>query len=537
MRYVLEDDSPVPKASKPRYVLEEVPDPTGSFGENMAAGVGKAVVDAGRGAKQILDVPAKWLERKFGTLGGEKLGLPTAHESASKTQAEVDESRVLDAPLMKTAGGLTGNIGGNVLMAAAVPGATTLKGAAAAGGALGAVQPTAQDESRLLNTAIGTAAGAGGKVIGDKVAGAVANRLSRKTAEVAANKAQNASKDATLNAAREAGYVVPPTQANAGSAWNQLLEGFSGKIKTGQAASAKNQEVTNRLAREALELPDGPITREALKAVRDRAGQSYADLSNVGRYATDSTFRTRLGALSDAQATMAREVPELADKEVLSLVQSLNKPEFDGQTVVALTKMLREKATEAFRSGRNESARFYRGAASEVEDLIERNLMQSGQENLLTAFRQGRATIAKAHTVEAALNDATGSVSGAKLAAQLKRGKPLSGGLRTAGEFAEAFPKAAQEVEKSGALSTSPLDWATMGSIGALLGEPTMLAGVAARPAARSLILSKPYQNAMAQPTYRVSNLLKLGEGAVNNSVVRRATPGGATVGALYLNK
>ena len=52
--------------------------------------------------------------------------------------------------------------GGGVLMqnltTAAIPGANTGKGAALIGGALGAVQPTAADESIALNTAIGGAA-------------------------------------------------------------------------------------------------------------------------------------------------------------------------------------------------------------------------------------------------------------------------------------------------------------------------------------------------------------------------------------------
>lgn len=538
MSYTLLEDEP--KVSKPKFtLLDDAQDPTGSFAQNLAAGAGKAVVDAGRGVKQMLDVPAQWLEKKFGTLGTEKLGLPTAQASAAQTQADVDESRRLDAPLMDTGGGVAGNIAGNVAMTVVAPGSTSLRGAAATGAVLGAAQPTSGDESRLVNTAIGGVGGAGGKVIGDKVAGLVANRLASKTAEAAANKTQNASRDATLSAGRDAGYVVPPTQANPSSAWNQLLEGISGKIKTSQVASQKNQEVTNKLARQSIGLAeDQPITAEALKATRSQAGQAYEAIAGAGEFITDGTFKQRIGQLSASQKTLFKEVPELADKEVLNLAQSLDRESFDGKTLIEMSKALRERATAAFKSGSSEAGRFYRGAAVEVEDLIERNFLYTGKggEKVLEAFQNARSLIAKTYSIEAALNDATGAVNAHKLAAQLNKGKPLSGELKTAAEFGQAFPKATQEIRDS-VPATSPLDWYASVGTSAASGSPLPMALAAARPTIRSMLLSKPYQSAMAEPTYRVSDLLRLGEGAINNPVTRRLNPGAGTVGALYLNK
>ncbi|MFA7279607.1 MAG: hypothetical protein WC100_05890 [Sterolibacterium sp.] len=506
---------------------------TGSFGQNFAAGAGKIFTDMARGAKQILDVPAQALERAFGEV--KVGGMPTAKESAMQTQAEIVDSRRRDAPLMKTGGGVLGTVAGS-LPVAMVPGANTYTGAALTGAALGALQPTLENESRLLNAGIGAGAGVAGKYVGGKVADAVTGKMTATKAAAASEALKNAPRDATLAASREAGYVVPPTQVNPSSAWNQLLEGFSGKIKTGQAASVKNQSVTNRLAREAVGLSDdAPLTSEALKGLRSTAGTAYEDIASAGQFATDKTFRQQITKLSDAQRTLAKEIPELANSEVLTLAKSLDKPSFDGRTLIEASKALREKATAAFRAGEGDAGKFYRGAADNVEDLVERGLMDAGRDGagMLNAFREARKLIAKTHTIEGALNDATGNINAAKLAAQLTKGKPLSGGLETAAKFAGAFPKAAQEVERTGAaLATSPLDWAAMGTLSAVTSNPLMMAGVAARPAARSLILSKPYQALMTNPTNGPGAALRASQ-ALANPVFQRLLPSGAVAGSL----
>lgn len=543
---------PPAQAQKGKFVLMADGNPTEGFVENLKAGAGKTFSDLGLGVKQALDVPAKWLERTFDSrtssgrptsaIGrlGEWLGMPTAEASARGTQADINEARERDAPLMKTAGGVIGNIGGNValtLPALAIPGASTYTGSTALGLLQGFLQPTADGESRLLNTTIGAVSGTAGKFVGDKVASTVANRLGAQEAHGAAQQSANATRDTTLTAGRDAGYVVPPTQANPKSAWNQILEGFSGKIKTAQAASVKNQDVTNRLARESLGIPaDQPITPQTLKALRADAGQAYAAIEG-GIFATDATFKKQLMKLSDAQRVLAEDIPELANQEVLALVKSLDKNTFDGRTLIEATKALREKATTAFRNGETDAGRFYRGASDEIEDMIERNLLYTGNggEQAVKAFQEARKLIAKSYTVEGALNESTGNVIGAKLAAQLAKGKPLSGELGKAASFARAFPKATQEVEKSGASAISPLDFGGWGLASSLVGDPMMMAGVAARPVVRSTILSRPYQQAMTNQSYGPGGAMKLLDLMVNNEATKRLAPAAAASTGLQL--
>lgn len=108
--------------------------------DKFAAGLGKAMVDVGRGVRQ-------YLPESVGGLSGD----------------DIAEARQLDAPLMKTGAGMAGNIVGNVAMAAPtalIPGAASIPGAAAIGAAYGALQPGVDAGERLTNTAIGGVAGA-----------------------------------------------------------------------------------------------------------------------------------------------------------------------------------------------------------------------------------------------------------------------------------------------------------------------------------------------------------------------------------------
>jgi hypothetical protein len=120
--------------------------------------------------------------------------------------------------------------------------------------------------------------------------------------------------------------------------------------------------------------------------------------------------------------------------------------------------------------------------------------------DILKNFRDARELIAKTYSVEKALNRETGTIDAKKLASQLARGKPLSGDLKEAAQFASRFPKAAQTPETMGSLpQTSPLDWAAGSAISMGTANPLGMLGVAARPAARAAVLSGPVQNRLIQ--------------------------------------
>ena len=120
--------------------MQRMADPTSGMGflDKFNSGMGKAFTDIGRGASQMVGMGP----------------------SAEETQ----ETRRLDAPLMKTGAGMAGNISGNIAALAPlalVPGANTVAGAGALGSLAGAVQPTETGGQRLMNMGVGGVLGAG----------------------------------------------------------------------------------------------------------------------------------------------------------------------------------------------------------------------------------------------------------------------------------------------------------------------------------------------------------------------------------------
>jgi len=152
------------------------------------------------------------------------------------------------------------------------------------------------------------------------------------------------------------------------------------------------------------------------------------------------------------------------------------------------------------------AAKAYDGAAEQLEKFLERSASNAGKPDLVQSLREARREIAKAHAVGKALNDATGNINARTLAKE----KYLTGELKTAADFAKAFPKASQPVESMGSLpGISPLDFVSSGILGGAgamaSGDPkgaTLAMLPFLRPAARNLLLSKAYQSAMATPNY-----------------------------------
>jgi hypothetical protein len=106
---------------------------------------------------------------------------------------------------------------------------------------------------------------------------------------------------------------------------------------------------------------------------------------------------------------------------------------------------------------------------------------------------------AKASTIQESLDEA-GNISAKSIAKMMDKGKLMTGEMETIGKFGTMFPKAAQDVKRS-MLPGSPLDWAVSGSVSGITGNPAYMAMLAARPATRALLLSKPYQKMlMKQP-------------------------------------
>lgn len=280
--------------------------------------------------------------------------------------------------------------------------------------------------------------------------------------------------------ARQAGYVIPPTQARE-SIVNRLLEGTAGKVSTAQNASAKNQEVTHKLVTKALGIPEEEtITPELLKGIRQEAGQAY----------------DAIGSLPVKPAVLPSSVMNRA-----------GSTELDPKKMVYDLRLLRSNADgyyEAYKRSANPEdltkAKQAKAAASQIETQLEDYAKSLGRDDLLPALRDARQVIAKTYTVEKALNPVSGTVDAKAIAKELKKGKPLTEELKTVGEFASQFPKAAQVTEAMGSRpQISPMDMGVSGLLAGVLQNPKAIAAMAVRPAARATALSSPIQNRLVQ--------------------------------------
>ena len=443
-----------------------------------------------------------------------------------------------------------GAIAGNVALLAPtmmIPGANTIVGSGIVGGATGALQPTLSGESTLDNILTGTGFGIAGKVGGDAIAKGLRARLSQKMAELATKKAQNAPIDQTLREGLEAGYVVPPSMRNDSGVMTRLAEGMSGKLKLNQLAGIKNQEVTDKLARQAVGMaPDSPLTSEAMQTIRKQAyQQGYEPVAKIGQMAADADYTKALDAVSKKYTGAAGSFKNAIPDEVGKLVDSFRVPGFDAGDALQASQALRDQANAAFRAGDTGTAKAAKDIAKALEDQIERNLSPSGvgsvvhpvtQSNgqtvymtgadMLKGFRDARQLMAKAHTVEDAIREGGGKVDARKLGSRLQSGKYLDKELKTIGQFANNFGDVAG-IPKSGAANPiTALDTLVYGPAGMMTGGAA-LAIPAARIGARYGLLSKTGQRAMGgSPNYSPNTLLQLLEGGSNNELVRRMLPG-----------
>lgn len=324
----------------------------------------------------------------------------------------------------------------------------------------------------------------------------------------------SAPSEGSLRVAREGqdvGYVIPPTQINP-SLVNRAMEGTAGKLTTAQNASFKNQIVTNRLANKSLGLPeDTVITPEVISNLRTNAGKSYDAVSNVGTITPTKSYFQALNDIKQPFEKILKDFPNQKPSPVIELVDSLKSTSFDASSLVSNIKQLRTQADDAFKANNTDVARASKKAASAMEDALEEHLKLVKNTDALKNFRDARQLIAKTYSVEKALNPASGTIDANKLAQQLRAGKPLSGELKQISEFSSTFPTATKTTESMGSLpQISPLDvgGALIAGGGTYLsgsgGEtPVTLAALLARPALRSMALSKPIQSRLTNQQVR----------------------------------
>jgi hypothetical protein len=326
-----------------------------------------------------------------------------------------------------------------------------------------------------------------------------------------------------VQAGQEAGYVVPPTQVKP-SLLNRLLEGTAGKLTTAQNASFANQEVTNKLAKKALGMAeDTPLNFENLDNIISDAGKQYTKLRLSGRVVPDQNYTNALDDIVKDARLAEKDFPKSALRPEIDLIESLKSKSFDANSAVSQIMTLRKDADNFYKNNNSIMGNANKQAANAIEDAIEAHLIKTGQKDVLQNFKDARQLMAKTYTVKESLNPVSGTIDAAKLAAQLKKERPLTGELEKIARFSSAFPTATKTTERMGSLpQMSPLDVipaTAAGGISYFSGHeteagPLGIAALALRPAFRAAALSKPVQKGLtsnqANLSPEVRNLIKM---------------------------
>ena len=303
------------------------------------------------------------------------------------------------------------------------------------------------------------------------------------------SQAQNVTRDAILQRAREEGFSVLPSQIGAG-AIPRALETMSGKFKAEELQGFKNTQAATNAARKYLGLTeDTPLNEVTFEQLRETYSAPYAELSAIpkteiatknvksaktGNVTSSSIYKT--GEQLNEELKVAREDARILQR---ALDNELNPPKNPNE--------IRQKLQSA------------KDNVKKLEKQFEILAIKNKRPDLIPQLKEARKNIAKVYSVEEATNTQLGLVDPRKVGKQLSKGVPLTGEMKTVGEFAGAFPKATKFVsEKPNIATIYDLAFASGGS----LASPYLALAPLARIAGRYGVLSEPFQTRFVNPKY-----------------------------------
>lgn len=298
-------------------------------------------------------------------------------------------------------------------------------------------------------------------------------------------------KQKTAQEAIDSGYVLPPSNTESGMV-SKVLEGVSGKEKTSQLASVKNQQVTDNYAKDYIKLPrTQELTTETLNGAKQPHFEVYEEIGKLPAI-------KRLGGVKGEASMNGKEA-----------LEALKTARYDAK--MQWNYFNRSGDPEAFAK-----AQVLDKQAQTYEKQLEGIAMYAKKPELVNQLRESRKELAKIYTVEKSLNPETGHVD-AKVVAKLKeKGAPIDGELGKVAKTAKAFPDAMRVPKTGYANPLTAWDW-TFGGLGSTVNPAATLIP-ASRIAARYGVLSKPGQRAINASKSKSSPTPALGLAAAQSN-------------------
>ena len=381
-------------------------------GARAWAGTQKAVVDMGRGLRQVA------------AEAGNRFGL-VDDSTVQGLRERQDEVNARDADLLRTGAGAAGYLAGNIA-SIAMPGAAAARGAQAlhlgraaaaarmltaprtiaqgalSGAAIGAASPLGTGQSRGDSALLGGLAGAAGT--------AVANSLGRVLRPTAAPEASRA---ALVREAQARGLPLGVEDLT-GSKPLQVTASVLGNIpgSAGREAALRRakQEALNRaVAATVGERGATRITPEVLAQARQRLGGEFQRLSDDRVAQLGSDLLDALVDVDSAQAPL-RGILDTSriDRLVNGALDLAARGQVKGRTAQTIRSELTKAAKDAARSDHSRLAMALRRVRDGFDDSIRNGL--SGEER--AAWDLAREQWGNLRTIEKALANAPGAASG-----------------------------------------------------------------------------------------------------------------------------
>lgn len=276
----------------PAAVAQQQPTAGMSTGAMVAAGAGKAVMDAGRGLQQMGNSVADAVSPQAQTMSGMVTGASTKRSDTSGLNEDIRQSRANDKALEATNAGKAGEILGQLAMTYAAPGGAL--GSAVAGAAQGAATPTLGNESRATNTATGAALGFGGHVAGTllgKVVGGLTQPFRSTMTDDMASQAQDLlNSGVPLSAAQQGGGKIAQTLHNVVSD-NPLI---------GSSLSAEQQSAFTSAVLKTVGIQSDTASPKVMDTLRGTLGNIFDTTAARNPIPMDNTLLTRLATVETA---------------------------------------------------------------------------------------------------------------------------------------------------------------------------------------------------------------------------------------------
>lgn len=297
--------------------------------------------------------------------------------------------------------------------------------------------------------------------------------------------------------AHKLGYKIPPVLAK-GTKTQQFMEGAAGPVPTKQKASIHNQQITNKLVKKDIGYPDDvPLSSDGLNAVRAEAGKAYDNVKIIGVFKSDKPYKEALTNITKQNSALQRDFPGAVRKDISDMVNTYTRKQMSSEGTVEAVKQLRADSSAGFNStdpAISGMARAKGKVADALEKLMERQASKT-HPDLVPALKAARQRIAKTYTVEKALKGE--NIDAVALGRMLDKGKPLSGAMRDIAEVGQNF-KGAVQTNVPQQSNFRPMDVVAGVGAAGYMQQPGYLAAMGARPAIRSILLSKPYQKMLA---------------------------------------